>query len=57
MALQLGRFRRISWRDALGGVIAPALRLHHYRELHSKSLLDALRTDDARRGGHEDQCE
>ncbi len=57
MALQFGRFRRISWRDALASVVAPAIRLHQYRELRSQSLRNALCAHDCRRGALEEPCE
>lgn len=33
---------RDSWRKALGGLVSPAIRLHHYRNIHDRLLQDAL---------------
>lgn len=32
----------ISWRRALAGLAAPALRMHHYRDLRTAMLREAL---------------
>jgi len=39
---KLARFQRISWKQAFGKIVAPAFRLHHYRNLHDRLLQDAL---------------
>ena len=31
-----------SWRRVLHGLVAAAFRVHHYRDLHSRMLRDAL---------------
>jgi hypothetical protein len=52
MARLLASFHRLSWRQALGKVVSPALRLHHYRELHARTLYRALCLNDC----HDDNC-
>jgi len=39
---RFSRFQRISWREALGEIVFPAFRLHRYRNVHNRLLLDAL---------------
>ncbi|MEQ8205266.1 MAG: hypothetical protein RIA65_03750 [Woeseia sp.] len=38
---KMGTFQRISWRQALGGLLSPATRLHRYREFNARLLRDA----------------
>ena len=42
----LSRFHRISWKEALGEIASPAIRLHRYRNAHNRVLLGALRKRD-----------
>ena len=42
VAEELPRFHRISWRDALGRFASAAFRLHHYRDVRTRMLYDAL---------------
>lgn len=37
-----GRNSAMHWRSMLRGLIAAPLRIHHYRDLHSRMLRDAL---------------
>ena len=39
---KLTRFQRISWKQAFGKIVAPAFRLHRYRNAHDRLLQDAL---------------
>ena len=39
---KLARFQRISWKQAFGKIVAPAFRLHRYRNAHDRLLQDAL---------------
>ncbi len=39
---KLARFQRISWKQAVGKIVAPAFRLHRYRNAHDRLLQDAL---------------
>ena len=41
-AEKLAGFQRISWREALGQVASAAFRLHHYRDVRTRMLYDAL---------------
>ena len=42
MAERMATFKRISWREALGGIVSPAFRLHRIRSTQNRVLLDAL---------------
>ena len=42
MAGRLATFQRISWRDAFGLLAGAAFRIHHYRDVRTKMLHDAL---------------
>lgn len=42
LADKLAQFHRISWRQALGRLVAPVVRVHQYRDLHTAMLYDAL---------------
>lgn len=33
---------RVSWRNALAGLAAPVVRMHHYRDLRTAMLRKAL---------------
>jgi|GEM_PF-2305723 len=37
---------KISWRTALTGLLGPAMRMHHYRNLRGALIASALRRDD-----------
>ncbi len=39
---ELARFQRISWKQAFGKIVAPAFRLHRYRNAHDRLLQNAL---------------
>ncbi len=39
---KLARFQRISWKQVFGKIVAPAFRLHRYRNAHDRLLQDAL---------------
>ncbi len=39
---KLANFQRISWKQAFGKIVAPAFRLHRYRNAHDRLLQDAL---------------
>ncbi len=39
---KLARFHRVSWKEAFGKIVAPAFRLHRYRNAHDRLLQDAL---------------
>ncbi len=41
-AAKLANFQRISWKQAFGRIVAPAFRLHRYRNAHDRLLQDAL---------------
>ena len=41
-AAKLASFQRISWKQAFGKIVAPAFRLHRYRNAHDRLLQDAL---------------
>ncbi|WP_156762752.1 hypothetical protein [Woeseia oceani] len=41
MVAKLGTFQRISWRQALRGLLSPAIRMHRYREFNARLLRDA----------------
>ena len=38
----LARFHRVSWKEALSKITAPAFRLHRYRHAHNRMLQRAL---------------
>lgn len=52
-ANRLARFHRMSWREALGRIGSAAVRMHHYRDIRTRMLYDALRRIDCRK----DDCE
>ncbi len=39
---KLARFHRVSWKEAFGKIVAPAFRLHRYRNAHDRLLQHAL---------------
>ena len=39
---QFARAHRVSWKNALGSVFGAARRLHHYRDVHTRMVRDAL---------------
>ena len=44
---------RTSWKGALSAFLAPATRLHHYRDVHTRMIHDALHDlDHLRRQGN-----
>jgi len=43
---KLASFQRISWKQAFGKIVAPAFRLHRYRNAHNRLLQDVLRERD-----------
>jgi len=45
---KLASFQRISWKQAFGKIVAPAFRLHRYRNAHNRLLQDVLRERDCR---------
>ncbi len=47
---KLARFQRISWKQAFGKIVAPAFRLHRYRNAHDRLLQEAL--CELHRSGH-----
>jgi hypothetical protein len=47
---KLANFQRISWKQAFGKIVAPAFRLHRYRNAHARLLQDAL--CELHRSGH-----
>ena len=49
-AAKLANFQRISWKQAFGKIVAPAFRLHRYRNAHDRLLQDAL--CELHRSGH-----
>ncbi len=48
---RLSRFHRVSWKEALGIIASPALRLHRYRNAHNRLLQSALCELDSRKSG------
>ena len=38
----MARFHRISWKEAFSRIASPALRLHRYRNAHSRLQQDKL---------------
>jgi hypothetical protein len=42
---------RPAWKKALGALSGPALRLHHYRDVRTKILHEAMFRSDRRRCG------
>ena len=43
---------RASWKSALSSLLGPATRLHHYRDVHTRMIHDALHDlDQLRRQG------
>jgi len=38
--------QRVSWRNAIDWLTSPAVRLHHYRNMHTQMLRGALCTVD-----------
>ena len=44
----------ISWKDALGSVLGAASRVHHYRDVHTMMMREALCGVDCRAG--KDDC-
>jgi hypothetical protein len=46
---RLSLFHRVSWKEALGKIASPALRLHRYRNAHNRLLQNALRELDCSR--------
>ncbi len=42
-AVALAHTHHVSWKNALGSVLGAASRLHHYRNVHTRMLRDALR--------------
>lgn len=38
----LARLHRVAWRKVLAGLAAPAVRMHHYRDLRTAMLREAL---------------
>ena len=44
----------ISWKHALGSVLGAASRLHHYRDIHTRMMRDAMCVVDC--GGKKDEC-
>jgi hypothetical protein len=47
-AEKFARFHRISWKQALNLVAGAPLRLHHYRDIRTQMLRDALRDIDCK---------
>ncbi len=47
---KLAMFQRISWKQAFGKIVAPAFRLHRYRNAHDRLLQEAL--CELHRSGH-----
>jgi len=46
------RMPRASWKSALSTLLGPATRLHHYRDVHTRMIHDALNDlDHLRRQG------
>ena len=39
----MASFHRVSWKQALGAIASPVLRLHRYRNAHNRLLQGALR--------------
>jgi hypothetical protein len=48
------RFHRISWKQAFGLIAGAPFRLHHYRDVHTQMLRNALCEVDCHQ--HEDAC-
>jgi hypothetical protein len=48
---EAARLHRVSWKQALGKIVSPAIRLHHYRSVHNRLLQDAFCELDRPRGG------
>ena len=42
MAERLAGLQRISWREALGLLAGAPFRIHHYRDVHTRMLHEAL---------------
>ncbi len=40
---RMARLHRVSWKQALGAIASPVLRLHRYRSAHNRLLQGALR--------------
>jgi len=53
-AASFSRLQRVSWREALGGIVSPAFRLHRYRNAHNRLLLGALCELDCNGKGNRD---
>lgn len=45
-AARLAELPRVSWKQALAGIVSPAIRLHHYRTAHNRVLQAALSARD-----------
>ena len=45
----------VSWKHALGSVLGAALRVHHYRDIHTRMMRDAMCVVDC--GGQESGCD
>lgn len=41
-AAALAHTHHVTWKNALGSVFGAASRVHHYRDLHTRMLRDAL---------------
>jgi len=41
-AEKMATFQRISWKEAFGRVASPAVRVHRFRNAHSRLLREAL---------------
>ena len=48
---RLSRFHRVSWKEALGKIASPALRLHRYRNAHNRLLQKAWCELDSHKSG------
>ena len=53
-AAALAHIHHVSWKNALGPVLGAASRLHHYRDVRTRMLRDALRELDC--GGRQAGC-
>jgi hypothetical protein len=51
----LGRMPDVSWKSALGLVLGPASRLHHYRDVHTHTMRVAMCEVDC--GAERDKCD
>ena len=47
-AAKSARIHRVSWKDALATVFGAAWRLHHYRDVHTRMMREALCNLDCR---------